>query len=144
MTDDNGGPYLAAALLCEKVLHEKDEVISIIRMIDRFTVTIAGPLTPNALPQMTLNFTAFLSFRAGKAKGRHTVKWIVETPLGIKLPEQPFPVLFEGEDRGINLTLALNLQIDQEGLYWFHIFLEDQFMTKIPLRIFYQRIVQNM
>jgi hypothetical protein len=30
-TSDNAGPYLNAALLCEKILQEKDEVISIIR-----------------------------------------------------------------------------------------------------------------
>jgi hypothetical protein len=32
---DAGGPYLNAALLCEKVLQERDGVLSIIRIIDR-------------------------------------------------------------------------------------------------------------
>jgi len=33
------GPYLIAAVLCEKVLQEKDETVSIIRMVDRITLT---------------------------------------------------------------------------------------------------------
>jgi hypothetical protein len=52
--------------------------------------------------------------------------------------------LFEGEDRGVNLILNLNIVVDQEGVYWFNVLLEDQFVTRIPLRIFYQRIGQSM
>ncbi len=37
---ENSGPYLIAALLCEKVLQEKDGIISVIRMIDRITLTV--------------------------------------------------------------------------------------------------------
>ena len=37
------GPYLSAALLCEKVLEEKDGVKSAIRIIDRVTRTVTGP-----------------------------------------------------------------------------------------------------
>ncbi|HWS83304.1 MAG TPA: hypothetical protein VN207_03505 [Ktedonobacteraceae bacterium] len=143
MAIENTGPYLAAALICEKVLQEKDGTISIIRMIDRVTLTAPAALSSETLPPVSLNLNAFIAFKAGSAKGRNTVKWRVETPSGVVLPEQLLPVLFEGEDRGINLTLALNLLVDQEGLYWFDLFLEGQLLTRIPLRIFYQRIGQS-
>ena len=38
MPSTSDGPYLAAAFLCEKVLQEKDEAVSIIRIIDRVTL----------------------------------------------------------------------------------------------------------
>jgi hypothetical protein len=60
------------------------------------------------------------------------------------LPEQLIPVLFEGEDRGANLILALNMVVDQEGVYWFNILLEEELITRIPLRILYQRVGQSI
>lgn len=40
---DTGGPYVNAALICEKVLQETDGVLSVVRIIDRFTiVTVAA------------------------------------------------------------------------------------------------------
>ncbi|HEU5377560.1 MAG TPA: hypothetical protein VFV38_19225 [Ktedonobacteraceae bacterium] len=140
----NGGPYLTAALICEKVLQEKDESLSIIRLVDRLTLTVQASHSPDTLPPFTVNLQALISFKSGSARGRNTVKWITETPSGLRLPEQLFPVLFEGEDRGANLIITLNMTIDQEGVYWFHVLLENQPLTRIPLRILYQRIGQNM
>jgi len=138
------GPYLNAALLCEKVLQEKDGSISVIRMVDRFTVTVPASTSPESLPPLPLNLTIFLAFKSGSAKGRNTAKLRIEQPSGIKLPEQLLPILFEGEDRGVNLILALNMVVDQEGVYWFEIFLEDELLTRIPLRILYQRVGQSI
>jgi hypothetical protein len=141
---NNTGPFLNAALLCERVLQEKDEVISIIRIVDRITLTTHASLSPESLPPMPINLYALIAFKSGSAKGRHTLKWITETPSGIRLPEQLLPVLFEGEDRGVNLVLNINMVVDQEGIYWFEVLLEDQFLTRIPLRILYQRIGQSI
>ncbi len=140
MTISNNGPYLNAAVICEKVLQEKDEAVSIIRVVDRITVTAAASFSPENMQPIPLNLSAFLSFRSGAAKGRNTIKWVMEEPSGIRGPEQLLPVLFEGEDRGANFILSLPLTVNQEGVYWFDIFLEDQLLTRIPLRILYQRI----
>ncbi len=144
MTTISSGPYLAAALLCEKILEEKDGSVSIIRMIDRITLTTQAPSSPETLPPTPLNLSALISFKSGSARGRHTVKWRIETPSGLKLPDQLLPVLFEGEDRGVNLFLNINMVVDQEGIYWFDVLLKDQLLTRIPLRILYQRIVQSI
>ena len=143
MTTTNNGPYLNAALICEKVLQEKDETVSIVRVIDRVTLTVPASVSPETLPPMSLNLYAFISFKSGSARGRYTVKFRAETPDGIKQPEQLLPVLFEGEDRGANLILNLNIIVSQEGVHWFDILLEDQLLTRIPLRILYQRIGQS-
>jgi hypothetical protein len=139
----DSGPYLIAALLCERVLQEKDETVSIIRMIDRITLTAPASQSPETLPPLPLNLTLFLSFKSGSARGRNTIKLRIETPSGLKLPEQLIPILFEGEDRGANLILALNMVVDQEGVYWFDILLEEEFITRIPLRVLYQRVGQS-
>ena len=113
-------------------------------MVDRVTLTTQAALSPETLPPITLKLNAFISFKSGSARGRHTVKLRIETPAGLKLPEQLLPVLFEGEDRGVNLILGINIVVDQEGVYWFDVLLEDVLLTRIPLRILYQRIGQSI
>lgn len=143
MINLTNGPYLNAALICEKVLQEKDEVTSIIRIVDRVVLTTTASSSPEKIPPTTLDLYAFLSFKSGSARGRHTIKWVTEAPSGIRSPEQLLPALFEGEDRGVNFIIRLNIIVDQEGVYWFDIFLEDQLLTRVPLRILYQRIGQQ-
>lgn len=50
MMDENTGPFLVAAVLCERVLQEKNDLISIIRMTDRIAITTsaAGSTLPNS------------------------------------------------------------------------------------------------
>jgi Family of unknown function (DUF6941) len=143
MTTESSGPYLVAALLCEKVLQEKDETISVIRMIDRITLTVSAPSSPETIPSTIINLSALISLKSGSAKGKGIVILRVETPSGLKLPDQLLPVLFEGDDRGVNLIVAFNMVIDQEGVYWFDVLLEEQLLTRVPLRILYQRIGQS-
>ena len=102
MTNPPNGPYLNAALICEKVIQEKDEVTSIIRIVDRVILTTTASFSPEKIPPTTLDLYAFLSFKSGSARGRHTIKWVTEAPSGIRSPEQLLPALFEGEDRGVN------------------------------------------
>ena len=35
-------PYLKYGVICEQVLAEKDDVLSLIRIVDKFTITIQG------------------------------------------------------------------------------------------------------
>lgn len=144
MTSENNGPYLIAAILCEKVLQEKDEKISIIRMVDRVAVTVHTLGSPEAMPPTTVSLNALIALKSGSARGRGTVIWRTETPAGLRLPDQLFPVLFEGDDRGVNVIIALNMIVDQEGVYWFAVVLDKQLLTRIPLRILYQRIGQSL
>ena len=143
MLDEHSGPYLVAAILCEKILQEKDEIISLIRMVDRLAITVNATGSPETLPPIPINLNMLISLKSGKARGRNTVKLRTETPSGLKLPDQLLPVLFEGEDRGVNLIVNLNIVVDQEGVYWFDVLLEEKFLTRIPLRILYQRIGQS-
>lgn len=135
------GPYLATAVLCEKVLREADGVLSIIRMVDRITVTPPSGLpAPAHMPVVPINLTAVLCFKSGFARGPYTVKIKAINPSRRELNAVELPILLEGEDRGANLVINMGFQADEEGLYWFEVFLMDTLMTKMPLRVLYQRI----
>ena len=61
------GPHLAAALLCEKVLQEKDGVLSFIRVVDRFGVQEPQP---GKAPE-PIQATLVVTFKAGDTFGKH-------------------------------------------------------------------------
>lgn len=131
------GPYLQTAVLCEKALQEKDGVLSLIRVIDRITIAARGTEVPDHLPPGTLGVSAVITLKSGEAKGRGAVTLRHQFPSGLVEPVATFPVLLEGEERGVNIVIGMQMRVEHEGLHWFHVLYEDQLLTKMPLRIFY-------
>ena len=132
-------PYLATAIFCEKVLHEKDGVLSAIRIVERINVS-AGAGAPDEMPSVPVQLTALLMFKSGFMRGKGTVTLTPQSPSVKRMPEAKFPALFEGEDRGVNLVVNVGLQAEEEGLYWFDVCFEQELVTRMPLRVLYQRV----
>ena len=70
MMTESSGPYLVAALLCEKVLQEKDNTISVIRIIDRLAVTVNALGSPETMQPTAVSLNALISLKSGSARGR--------------------------------------------------------------------------
>jgi hypothetical protein len=134
---DISGPHLQIAVFCEKVLVEQNDVTSLIRIIDR--LTLSGPL-PELPLTTTIPLTIVVSFKAGFYRGKLPLKIGPITPSGIELPAQSFPLLFEGDDeRGVHVQANMTMLVKEEGLYWFDVSLGDRLMTRMPLRVVYQQ-----
>jgi len=130
-------PYLAMAILCERVLREADGVISVIRVFDRSMVT--GPT--EEMPPTNIPLTLVISFKSGFMRGKGVVRLNPKSPSGKDLPGLQFPVLFEGDDdRGIAIVATLGFLVQEEGLYWFDVLVQEEVVTRIPLRVLYQRV----
>ena len=135
MTEPSG-PYIQIAAFCERVLQEKDGVLTLVRVID--TINCYGP--SEKMPPMPLSFTTVLSFKAGFFQGKCNVRMRPVSPSVKPGPIAEFAVYFEGNDRGVNLILPTHFMADEEGIYWFEVSLEEALVTKIPLRVLYQRV----
>lgn len=133
------GPHVQVATLCEKALQEADGVLSIIRVIDRITVTAQGSEVPTELPQGSLPLTLVVTLKSEDARGRHPVSLRIQQPSGVYLPKREFDVMFEGEERGVNLILQLGREA-LEGLFWFDVAVNENLLTRVPLRVMYQRV----
>lgn len=132
------GPYLSAAILCEKVLIEQDGVKSAIRIVDRINRTAVGENPPSEMEPFDYSLTLLLKFKSGWARGVQTIKVQISKPSGDMMPEMTRGVLFEGEeDRGVDIVGNLNLKLDQTGIYWVFIYLDDIKVTQIPFRVIY-------
>ncbi|MBI2912971.1 MAG: hypothetical protein HYY03_03530 [Chloroflexi bacterium] len=134
------GPYLKAALLCDEVIEGKDGVLSLIRIVDRLTVTAAGAAAPGAMPSVLRKLKLVVMIVSGQARGTHTIAVTIETPDGMVHPGWESTILLEGEDRGANVVVELDYEFKLEGVHWFRLLLEGEEVTRVPFRVLYQRV----
>jgi len=132
------GPYLTAALLCERILEEKDGVKSLVRVVNRIISKAQGPQVPEKMPLIQAMLSLYLSMRTGNKSGKHEIR------IGFSRPDKTATsLLVQGvnleppESHGIDLAINLNLSLDQEGVYWFDVCFDECLMTKIPLSVIY-------
>ena len=139
VTAGRGGPFVKSALLCEKVLHERDGVLSYVRVVDRVVRTDQRPDAPEGLAPFQHSLVAALSFVSGDARGRHTVTLELEPPSGLKKSLATVDLQFEGGHKSAAIAAQLNLTIDTEGVHWIHVSLDGEPVSQIPLEVVYQR-----
>lgn len=133
-----GGPYVQVAAICMTPLVEQQGLLSIIRMHDR--IQLAGP-TDQMNPQPLSALSLVVSLKAGEANGKYTVQVTPHDPSGKTLPAMTTSVLFEGQERGCIIVSPLAIMAEEEGLYWFDVTVEGQLLTRIPLRVMYQKMM---
>ena len=150
------GPFITCACLCEKVLQEKDGILSAVRIIDRMTINLIPnpafslppgilPPLPTKLPPLPLTVSLLIMFKSGDIRGSYPIRIVGNNPSQREFFSFENNALFEGEDRGVNLVLNINFVVQEEGVHWFNVnFSEEKNpRTRIPLRIVYQRMVST-
>jgi hypothetical protein len=135
---DPTGPHLNLAVICERVLTEQDGVTSIIRVIDRITF---GANPDGELIDPRFPLTLFVNFKSGAALGSHDVAIEVEKPSTERTEIVKAPVRFEGQERGVNVVVQMVFEPEpeSEGLYWFDVLFNGERVTRMPLRVVFQR-----
>jgi len=94
MPDETGGPWLAMAVLCEKVIESKTGVLSVINVIDRIVISPGGPQVPEQMPTIPIQATAAIMFKSGFATTQYTMRMTLSKPsseeeeLGLRPPEE--------------------------------------------------------
>jgi len=142
MFEPASGPYVSLAVLCEKTIEDKMGRLSLINIIDQINIAAPqGAPAPEQMPQVAVQIVAVVSLKAGILKGTQNVKLSLVRPDGQIGPSMTTPALFQGDERGTNIITNLGLQFEQDGLYWLDVFVQDSLVTRIPLRVVYQRVV---
>jgi len=138
------GPYLSAALLCEKVLVEQDGVKSAIRIIDRVTHTVIAPNPPEVMEPFEHELALLVRLKSGKDRGSYRLRLTLVKPSGETLTPIRQTIYLEGEDdRGVDVIANLRVQFGSERVHWFEVWLQavsmsnELLLTRIPLRIIY-------
>lgn len=135
-----GGPYLAAAFFCERVIEDKsDGALTVVRMIDTITITLPAdsePDVPSKSKRIPVGLTAVLSFKSGDAPGHHTLRYVLVSPSGKESPPTDQVVTFtEKEQGGANYILKSVVQVMKGGLFWLEVSLDGRLVTRMPIQI---------
>lgn len=137
-------PLLKAALLCETVIPRNDGVLSVINIIDRWTITAQGTDVPEVMPTQQLRFSLVLMFVSGSYVGKAAVAVAVQSPDGLRKPVHSAEQFFEGAERGANVIIQLQFDVQHEGLYWFEVYTNNKPLTRVPLRVMYHRVTRAL
>jgi len=133
------GPYVKTALFCERVLDEKDGVLSLVRVVDQFTVSASGPAAPKQMPPISQRLQAVIMLISGTAKGPEDVKLEVEKPNGMREEVWTGTAHMEGDHKSVNLVFNFQAAFELTGVYWFSVFVGEELLTRMPLEIRYTR-----
>lgn len=138
-----GGPYLAGAFFCERVLREGDGVLSAIRIVDRWTVS--G--TAEKMPVTIISATLLIMLKSGIYRGSGNIFITPISPSHVRMQPVILPVVFGGDDdAGVAVGAPMGFPVQEDDVYWFEIGLllsgeaTPTVLTCTPMRVAYQRI----
>ena len=116
-------------------------MISVIRVIDRVNRTATGPEAPEAMPSFDYQLTTVITLKSGRARGGVQVEIEPELPSGLRQPRAAMTAQMEGNERGQNLIMNLQMKFEEPGVYWFKRFMRDgRIITRLPFTVTYSRI----
>lgn len=135
--DDLMQPWVQVAAFVNIAMNEGPPGgwVSLIRIMDRVFV----PGTARDMPPTPLQTTLVIMLKSGNMRTNASLRIRPRSPSKKELPSIDIPILFEGDERGVNVILPVVMMIQEQGLYWFDVFIDDQLFTRIPLRVIYQR-----
>lgn len=136
------GPYLMAALLCERVERTADGRRNLVGLLD--TVVKDGEEDPAQMTPLVATVFIVVQFRSGSARGSMELGIRPTYPSGLRKGGSSISIFFAGDETASGIELPLDLTLDETGLYWFDILLDSQLVTRIPLRVRYRRIRQGV
>lgn len=91
------------------------------------------------MPGFRFDADLVIIFASGDAIGERTVTVIAEAPNGERLPPVDQAIILRGEDYRSTIVSSLSLDITQVGVYWFEVQLDGRQVTRIPIRVGYER-----
>jgi hypothetical protein len=131
-----GHPWVMAALVCQALLDEKDNVLSAIRIVDQFTI----PLPPgwDGKTNLQMPVTGLVGFKSGDVKGPRTVRFYGVSPTGKRQKAYEAKVVFLGGHTGVNIKINMTFGFKTEGTHWLEVYVDKWLATRIPLTIVFQ------
>ena len=129
-----GGPFLAAAFLCETVLREDNNVYSAIRIVDQFA---RSEPKASELPHTRLRTNLFLKFHSGQHSGVSKLTMHLYNPEGVEILGGDADLEFRGSMpyRVMYAVTPLLIPATLEGVYWMDIYVDGALITRLSILV---------
>ena len=127
MTAELRGPFVRAALLCERVLRETDGVLSAIRIVHEGRAVAPGE------PAMRAALLVML-VRGDAPPGSHRAQLQIIGPAQQVLSAKDIEMALDasGPEQISSLMLDLSFEPRNPGVYWFQVRWGDRLLTQVP------------
>ncbi|MDI3340870.1 MAG: hypothetical protein QJR03_10085 [Sphaerobacter sp.] len=133
------GPYLLVAAICQRAQQDQYGSFSLINLLEHLVAGSDDPNAPEQMPPFRLDANLVVMFASGDTVGERMVTIVAEQPDGERLPPVSQRIVLRGNDQRSTIVSNLSLDIAQTGVYWFDVYLDDDLVTRIPLRIGWER-----
>ena len=127
-----GGPYVALAVLCQRIDLEPDGTANLIGIVDG--LAIDDPADPDT-PPLIINLRAVISLRGGGVRGPRRLTLRGWFPSGAEGLSGDRVVHFTDQRPAVTLNLPLELELSEVGTYVFDVLCDDQLVTAITLDV---------
>ena len=135
MTYVSLGPYIQAALLCQRVTQPHPNApITIVGLIDR--VVVRAPHGISEQPSV-VHCHAVVILKTGSRPGNHRLRLTLTSPSGRPLREFSLDITLPNEpDQRVNVVMPIQFTASEEGIYWFDVRLDNETLplTRISFR----------
>lgn len=140
---EQDGPWVQSALICEQIIVPPDGVPTIVRVLDRLSVTLqplpsSSPpaVPPDRMPPVEFPLTLTLILRSTRSlQGELSID--VTTPDGGRYLMMARTAVFSGTPPAFRGNIQANIIFGLSGLYWFDVTFGGQLLTRVPLEVIY-------
>jgi hypothetical protein len=128
----NAKPIVNVATACEKVLVEKDDVLSLLRIVDIFY--IPDGIT-EAIPEVVIPVSGLIVVRGGDFIGEGELSVVIQTPDGSRSDPKTFPMIFGSSNQGNNVICHMTVSLKHLGISWAEVLWNGELLTKFPIKL---------
>jgi Family of unknown function (DUF6941) len=125
------GPFVAQAVLCQRVDRQPDGSIDVIGIVDG-VVLERDPDVPPGQPTI-VPLLALVSLRAGRRRGWHELRVRGRYPSGEAGPSMARRVEFTDAHPAATFSVPIELEVDEPGTYWFDLECDGRLLSRILL-----------
>jgi hypothetical protein len=133
------GPYLLMAVLCQSARQDQYGSFSVVNVLEQLVAGTNDPNAPETMPTFRFQGDLAISFASGDAAGTHRLSVVPIQPSGARLEPVAQRIDLKGGDHRATFISNVSLDITEEGVYWFDVRLDERPVTRIPLRVGYER-----
>jgi hypothetical protein len=136
---DAAGPFVAMAVLCERVEPRADGTVDVFGIVDGVVLTAEDDDPLSLHPAAVLSLNVLLSLKAGALRGEHEVGVQGVYPSSSPGPGVSRRVQFTDDLPGASFVVPLELAVHEPGTYAFDVCCDGRLLTKIALQVVYER-----
>lgn len=126
-------PLVSIATCCERVLEEKDGVISIVRVVDIFRFSAPKDAPPDVIGHVPV--LIYVVLKSGDIVGEYPIQLRFRSSKGEIKEISSTTALFEGGTKSVSITGQLMIRTEHIGLNWVDVIWNGEALTAIPITL---------